>query len=55
MMLMVEAAFHPPATDVVRIVYWTNLVELLMSVVAAVAVAADDDDVVVVSDAPVVE
>ena len=59
-MLMVEAAFQPPATGVVRIVYWTNLVTLLVPVVAAAvaaAVAADaaDDDDVVVSDAPVVE
>ena len=52
-MLMVEAAFQPPATGVVRIVYWTNLVTLLVPVVAAAAVAADD--VVVVLDTPVVE
>ena len=50
-MLMVEAAFQPPATGVVRIVYWTNLVALLVPVVAA-AVAADAVDDVVVSDTP---
>ena len=53
-MLMVEAAFQPPVTGVVRIVYWTNLVALLVPVVAA-AVAADAVDDVVVSDTPVVE